>query len=142
MSINLTLRPATADDKSTVVALWKDCGLVAPYNDPVADFRFARAKANSDVFVAVNETGMIVGSVMVGHDGHRGWPYYVSAHPDHRRRDIGRALMRQAENWLREQGILKIMLMVRDTNAQVVTFYERNGYKTKPNIVMEKWLKE
>jgi hypothetical protein len=62
-----TVRPATSVDEAAVIALWKDCGLVTSYNDPAKDFHFAGAKDNS-----------ILGSVMVGHDGHRGWIYYVN----------------------------------------------------------------
>jgi ribosomal protein S18 acetylase RimI-like enzyme len=139
MPPSFTIRSALAEDEEAVIGLWKACGLVVPHNDPSADFRLAHGKANSDILVYV-EGGAFVGAVMVGHDGHRGWVYYVAAHPDYRRRGVGRRLMKQAEDWLREQGVRKIMLMVRDTNRSVVDFYEHIGYSIKPNVVMEKWL--
>ena len=140
--MSLTIRPAAPDDESSVVALWRACDLVASYNDPGADFRFARAGACSDVLVGVDETGRILGSVMVGHDGHRGWLYYVASAPDARGSGIGRQLMQAAEDWLRQQGVVKVQLLVRETNTKVVSFYERLGYEVAPRVVMGKWLCE
>ena len=139
----LTIRPACGDDEAKVVALWKACGLVVPHNDPVADFRFALGKPNSDVLIAVANDGandgLIVGSVMVGHDGHRGWLYYVSADP--RGQGVGRAVIEAAEAWLAARGVPKAMLMIRDTNTGVRGFYETLGFETAPRVVMQKWLK-
>jgi ribosomal protein S18 acetylase RimI-like enzyme len=136
----IVIRSAHEADEATVVALWRACGLVVPYNDPVADFRFARAKPASDVLVA-EHGGQIVGSVMVGHEGHRGWLYYVAAAPDLRGQGIGKATVAAAEQWLKDRGVPKAMLLVRDTNTQVQGFYERLGFETSPRVVMQKWLK-
>ena len=77
----MKIRSATLEDEAAIVALWQACGLTVPYNDPAQDFRFALGKANSDILVFDD----LSGSVMVGHDGHRGWLYYVSASwPDRR----------------------------------------------------------
>jgi ribosomal protein S18 acetylase RimI-like enzyme len=137
--MTLSIRAAGQVDEEAVVSLWKKCGLVVRYNDPIADFRFARAKLNSDVLVGVDANGGIVGSVMVGHDGHRGWVYYVAA--AERKQGIGRAMMHAAENWLTEHGVPKVQLMVRETNTQVVKFYERIGFDVIPRTVMQKSLK-
>jgi hypothetical protein len=70
--MQLTIRHAVPDDEARVVALWRASELVTSYNDPDADFRFAIAGACSAVLIGEDETGRIAGSVMVGHDGHRG----------------------------------------------------------------------
>lgn len=138
--MSFTIKTAIADDEPSVVALWQACGLVVPHNDPGADFRFAKRGPNSDVLVGVDESGRIVGSVMVGHDGHRGWLYYVAADPDARGEGIGRQMIGAAEGWLRERGVRKVQLMIRETNTEVAKFYERVGYKTEPRVVMSRWL--
>ncbi len=135
----LTIRPAAAKDEAAVVALWRACGLVASYNDPVADFAFALAGACSDVLVG-EAAGRVQGSVMVGHDGHRGWLYYVVADPGSRGVGYGRAMVVAAEGWLRERGVVKVQLLVRETNTAVVAFYERLGFEVAPRVVMGKWL--
>lgn len=136
----LTVRPAAGPDEPGVVALWRACGLVASYNDPSADFRFARAGAGSDVLVGVGVDGRIRASVMVGHDGHRGWLYYVAADPGSRGRGYGRTMVAAAEAWLRARGIVKVQLLVRETNTGVVAFYEGLGFEVAPRTVMAKWL--
>lgn len=56
------------------------------------------------------DAGAIVATVMVGHDGHRGWVYYVAVDPDGRKRGHGRVMMAAAEDWLRAAGISKLQL--------------------------------
>jgi ribosomal protein S18 acetylase RimI-like enzyme len=136
------IRGANAKDERGVVALWGLCGLTASYNDPNSDFRFAFGKPSSDVLVAVNDAGKIIGSIMVGHDGHRGWLYYVSVDPSYRNQGIGRSLVEASEQWLTERDVAKVHLMVRETNAQVVPFYQRIGYDLMPRINKQKWLKK
>jgi ribosomal protein S18 acetylase RimI-like enzyme len=138
--MKLTIRPAADEDEQMVIALWRVCDLVASYNDPAVDFAFARAGACSDVLVGEDETGQIKGTVMVGHDGHRGWLYYVASDPDSRGAGFGRQLVMAAEGWLRERGVIKAQLLVRETNTKVVSFYERLGFEVAPRTVMGKWL--
>jgi ribosomal protein S18 acetylase RimI-like enzyme len=129
----------TDTDIAGVIALWRRCGLVRPWNDPEADIRLARSGDNADVLVGRDGDG-IVASVLVGHDGHRGWVYYVSVDPDHQRRDFGRAIMTAAEDWLRARGIEKLQLMVRGDNTQVQAFYESLGFGEQERVVYAKWL--
>jgi ribosomal protein S18 acetylase RimI-like enzyme len=138
--MTLTIRPAASDDEAAVIALWRACDLVVSYNDPSADFRFALAGACSAVLVGAGADGVIVGSVMVGHDGHRGWLYYVAASPDVRGSGIGREMVDAAQGWLRQRGVLKVQLMVRETNTKVVSFYEHLGFEVSPRVLMAKWL--
>jgi ribosomal protein S18 acetylase RimI-like enzyme len=136
----LTTRAALPEDEDCIVALWRASDLVASYNDPAADFRFAKSGPCSDVLVGVDNGGRIVGSVMVGHDGHRGWLYYVAAAPDARGGGIGRRMVQAAEDWLRERGVVKAQLLVRETNTKVVAFYEQLGFEVAPRVLMGKWL--
>lgn len=91
-------------DVEPVVALWRRCGLTRPWNDPHADLALARRRDNSTVLTG-RDNGAIVATVMVGHDGHRGWVYYVAVDPDCRKRGYGRVIMAAAEDWLRAAGI-------------------------------------
>jgi ribosomal protein S18 acetylase RimI-like enzyme len=136
----MDIRAAKDTDEDEVVALWRDCGLVVPHNDPASDFRQARAKANSDVLTGADETGRIVAAVMVGHDGHRGWVYYLAVAPERQRHGLGRDILRAAESWLGEHGIAKIQLMIRESNADVARFYETLGFERSKVVVMQRWL--
>jgi ribosomal protein S18 acetylase RimI-like enzyme len=138
----LTIRSATADDEPAVIDLWRRCGLVVSHNDPTTDFRFARNGPSSDVLIAIDAESRVVGSVMVGHDGHRGWLYYVAVDPASRRRGLGRSLVAAAEQWLAERGVPKVHLMIRETNSEVAAFYQRIGYDPMPRVNMQKWLRK
>ena len=135
----LTIAPIGDADVADVVALWQRCGLTRPWNDPGADIALARRGPNAAVLVG-RDGGSIVASVLVGHDGHRGWVYYVAVDPDHRNKGYGRVMMDVAEDWLRARSIEKLQLMVRPDNSQVQAFYQSLGYLEQERIVYAKWL--
>jgi ribosomal protein S18 acetylase RimI-like enzyme len=135
----LTISDAADEDIETIVALWTRCGLTRPWNDPRADIARARAGANATVLVG-RDGQDIVASVMVGHDGHRGWFYYLSVDPDSQGRGHGRAITQAAERWLAARTIEKVMLMVREDNSAVHAFYKALGYFDQPRTVFAKWL--
>jgi ribosomal protein S18 acetylase RimI-like enzyme len=120
----MTIQAIEDGDVAEVTALWQRCGLTRPWNHPAADIALAA----------------LVASVLVGHDGHRGWVYYVSVDPDHRAKGYGRVIMRAAEDWLRGRGIEKLQLMVRGDNAEVHAFYRSLGYYDQERVVFAKWL--
>ncbi len=134
------IRPIRDGDKEAVAKLWRVCGLVRPWNDPLRDIESARANASSDIFVAVSEEGGgIAGSVMAGYEGHRGWVYYVAVAQEHRSQGLGERLMRHAEAWLASAGAPKVMLMIREENEAVRRFYEAIGYEVEERTVMSRW---
>ena len=122
-----------------MIALWQRCGSTRPWNDPAADIALARKETNSTILLGRND-GALVASVLVGHDGHRGWVYYVTADPEHRFKGFGRAIMSAAEDWLRARGILKLQLMVRKDNTKVHAFYQSIGYYNQETVTFAKWL--
>ncbi len=129
---------ADADVEATI-ALWQRCGLTRPWNDPASDIALARRNENSTILVG-RADGAIVASAMVGHDGHRGWVYYVAVDPDRQKQGFGRAIMAAAEQWLRQTGIAKMQLMVRPDNNKVQAFYESLEYEEQERIIYAKWL--
>ena len=138
--MELMVSAAATGDEAEVVALWRACGLVAAHNDPGADFRFELAGACSTVLVGRDDGGRVRASAMVGHDGHRGWLYYVGCDPAVQRRGGGRRIVAAAEDWLRGRGVRKVQLLVRYTNTAVVPFYQRLGFAVEPQVVMSRWL--
>lgn len=135
------LAVASAEDADipAIIALWERCELTRPWNEPRADLARARKKENSDVLVG-RDGQTIVATVMVGHDGHRGWVYYVAVDPDQHKKGYGRAIMAAAENWLRTCGVEKLQLLVRADNTRVQAFYETLDYNQQERIIYAKWL--
>lgn len=135
----ITIRPYAHTDRDAVVDLWRRCGLARPNNDPFKDIA-RKLKVRPDLFlVALLDTTM-VGSVMVGYEGHRGWINYLGVCPNHRRRGIARQMMEQAERLLRLEGCPKINLQVRASNSEALAFYRRIGYLQDDVVSMGKRL--
>jgi len=88
--------------------------------------------------VALVNGQQIVGTIMSGYDGHRGWLYSVAVLNSYRRRGIGSAPVHEAESRLQLMGCSKINLQVRASNAVVIEFYKRLGYLTEERISMGK----
>ncbi|MEH3038444.1 MAG: GNAT family acetyltransferase [Sphingomonas paucimobilis] len=130
---------ATTADAAAVVALWHACGLTRPWNDPEADFARALGGAGSTILVA-RDGDVPVGSVMVGHDGHRGWLYYLAVRPALQGRGIGTALFDAAEQWLSARSVPKLQLMVREDNEAALAFYRRLGLEQQNVIVFGRFL--
>jgi len=131
-SLNLADAPACA-------RLWHALGLTRPWNDPVADAERAMTGATSTV-LGVRHDGHLLATAMVGHDGHRGWVYYLGVDADQRGRGLARGLMAAAEEWLAERSVPKVQLMVRHSNSSATHFYERLGYGREEVTVMSRWL--
>jgi ribosomal protein S18 acetylase RimI-like enzyme len=133
------VRELVGVDASSVVALWTDTGLTRPWNDAAEDFQRALDGTTSAV-LGLKQDNELIGTVMVGHDGHRAWVYYLAVAPAHQRKGIGSELMRAAEGWLREMGAVKVQLMVRSENESALNFYGSVGYQTSDVKVLSRRL--
>lgn len=133
------VRPYESSDRDAVVALWSACDLLRPWNDPDCDI--ARKLAHDAAgFLVVEVGGRVVGSVMAGYDGHRGWVNYLAVEPAHQRAGLGAVLMKEAERVLAQAGCPKVNLQVRATNGPAVGFYETIGYARDDVVSMGKRL--
>ncbi len=135
----MEIREYRAADEAALIELWVACGLTRPWNDPARDI--ARKLADSPELLLVGEEEeAIVGSVMAGYDGHRGWINYLAVHPARQGGGLGRALMDAAEERLRALGCAKINLQVRESNEDARAFYEAIGYRLEPIVSFGKRL--
>lgn len=121
------------------VALWQQTGLSRSWNDRDADLRRAMTGTSSTVLAAVEQNALL-GTAMVGHDGHRGWVYYLAVTPTNQRQGLGRRLMQACEQWAQGRGVPKLQLMVRTENAAVLAFYQRLGYADDQVTVVSRCL--
>ncbi len=125
--MKIEVRAFDLDDEAAVVQLWRDCGLVVPWNDPHKDIQ-RKLQVQPEMFLVGCSGGRVVATVMAGYDGHRGWINYLAVHPDHRGAGIGRRMMEEAESRLRKRGCPKINLQVRTGNSAVIEFYKTLGF--------------
>ena len=111
-----------------VVELWKKCNLIVSQNDPVEDI-MKKVDFQPDLFFVGLMNDRVIGSIMVGYEGHRGWINYLAVFPEFQRQGYGRELVQKAIDELKRIGCLKVNLQVRRTNTPVIDFYKRLGFK-------------
>ena len=134
----IEIRPFQEAERSSVIALWTAVfGYSAPHNEPgkVIQHKLALQR---DLFFVARLDGRLVGTVMGGYDGHRGWLYSFAVSPEVRRRGIGAALIQHVEQELTKMGCPKINLQVVASNAAVINFYQKLGYASEERIGMGK----
>ncbi len=130
------VRPYRSGDRDAVIGLWREAfPNDPPRNEPVLFLTRKLAQDDGLVFVA-DDGRAVVGAVVAGYDGVRGWIYHLASAESHRHQGVGTALMRAAEAELAARGCPKINLQVRDTSAAVVSFYESIGYGVDPSTSM------
>ena len=124
-----------------VDALWRE---VFPDDPPWNRAEMAipaKLAVQPELFLVALDGERVVGSVMGGYDGHRGWIYALAVEPSHRRRGIATALLRAIEQHLAAAGCGKVNLQVRASNTGPIAFYEALGYTVEPRISMGKRLR-
>jgi ribosomal protein S18 acetylase RimI-like enzyme len=124
---DFTIRPYQNSDKRDVIKLWDMCDLIVPQNDPEKDI-YEKMSFQPDLFFIGNYNKVLIGTIMVGYDGHRGWIYYLAVHPGYRRNGFGNKLMNHAAKVLSDMGCSKINVQIREYNAMVIGFYKKLGY--------------
>nr|BFF10960.1 GNAT family acetyltransferase [Microbacterium flavescens] len=126
--MSIDIRQFTPADTEAIVSLWQTAGLTRPWNDPYADIR-RKLTVQPELFLVAEDDSVIVGSVMAGYDGHRGWLYYLASTPERRGEGIARSLVTEAEERLLAMGRPKVQLMVRPDNGVTREFYAALEYE-------------
>ncbi|HEX5728562.1 GNAT family acetyltransferase [Microbacterium sp.] len=123
-----SIRAFALRDTESVIALWQATGVTRSWNNPHLDIQ-RKLTVQPELFLVAVDGHDIVGTVMAGYDGHRGWLYYLASDPQRRGEGIGRSLVTAAEDALLELGCPKVQLMVRPDNDAVLGFYDSLGYE-------------
>jgi ribosomal protein S18 acetylase RimI-like enzyme len=121
------IRAFRQGDADAVVALWQECGLTRPWNDPGRDIA-RKMTVQPELFLVGLLGDKIIATLMAGYEGHRGWVNYLAVAPEHRRQGFGRVLMQEAEERLLALGCPKVNIQVRSSNQEALGFYKGIGY--------------
>jgi ribosomal protein S18 acetylase RimI-like enzyme len=125
-----------------VMALWEAVfGYEAMHNKPnlVID---KKLDVDDHLFFVALDGDAVVGTVMAGYDGHRGWIYSLAVSPSHRRQGVGSRLVCHAEHALARKGCMKINLQILEGNEGVAAFYSLLGYSEENRVSMGKLIPE
>ena len=122
-------------DREQVLALWQECDLIHPKNDPQKDLD--RKKGfGEELFLVIEEREKIIGTVMGGYDGHRGIINYLGVHPSFRGQGLGRMLLQAVEQKLKDLGCPQVNLLVWSNNSEALKFYKKTQYSEANDIVL------
>ena len=135
----MNTREYRLQDLDAVIALWTECGLVVPHNNPERDID-RKLKVDPDLFLVGIAGGELVATVMGGYEGHRGWINYLAVRPSEQEQGYGRLIMNAVEERIGRKGCPKINLQIRSTNKAVLAFYEALGYRIDDVVGMGKRL--
>jgi ribosomal protein S18 acetylase RimI-like enzyme len=125
--VQTQLRPATAEDGAGVLALWQEAA--EPTSTDSAEALGNLLRRDPDALIVAEAGGRIVGSVIAGWDGWRGAIYRLAVAPDHRRRGLGQALLRAAEERLTELGGRRLHAIVVESNVNAVAFWTATDWE-------------
>ncbi len=135
----ITIRPFELADQPAVIALWEQCKLTRPWNDPRKDIA-RKLAVQPELFLVGVIDGAVMASVMAGYEGHRGWVNYLAVAPRFRGRGHARALMQHVEALLVQRGCPKLSLLVRNSNREALAFYRHLGYAQDEAVSLGKRL--
>ena len=135
----MNIRAYEERDQADVIALWVECALLVPWNDPAKDVA-RKLQVGRDLFLVGISDGAVVATVMGGYDGHRGWINYLAVKPSEQGRGYGRQLMQGVEVLLKAMGCPKINLQVRAANTGIIDFYHAIGYANDKVVSLGKRL--
>ncbi|MBX3595155.1 GNAT family acetyltransferase [Sphingomonas sp.] len=136
----IEIRPFGAAQFGEVDALWRAVFPEDPPHSRPDVVIPAKLAVQPDLFLVAVENGHVLGTILAGYDGHRGWLYKLAVHPKARGCGIGSRLVRAAEGALADLGCVKINLQVRLSNQEVAAFWRRMGYDVEPIVSMGKRL--
>jgi len=136
----MNIRSFDIRDSDAVEQLWKEVFPNDPPHNAPRKVIQEKMSIQKELFFVAEDNGVIIGTIMSGYDGHRGWLYSVAVKPEFRRRGIGRGLVDHAVAALSDIGCPKVNLQIRPTNTEVVAFYEALGFSTEDRISMGKGL--
>ena len=129
------IRKMRIEDYDQIYALWLSCkgmGLNDLDDSKAGIERYL--KRNPDTCFVCEEDGQVIGAVMAGNDGRRGYVYHTAVHPDHRHEGIGKALVDAAMDALKDIGINKVALVVFKRNEEGNAFWQQMGFTVREDL--------
>ena len=136
--LDARIAPFAGSDYDDAAALWAASeGVVLRDADSrEAIVRYLRRNPGCSFVARAEPDGRLVGAVLAGHDGRRGYLQHLAVAPSHRRRGLGRALAERSLAALAAEGIAKCHLMVLDGNERARRFWASAGWSERGDIVL------
>ena len=132
----MSIRLMTIDDYEKVYELWKSCAGMGLNNlDDSKEGIEKFLKRNPDTCFVAEVDNNIVGVIIVGNDGRRGYIYHTAVNPQYRKQGIAKSLVDTAMTALQKIGINKAALVVFDRNEIGNDFWEKMGFTIRDDLI-------
>ncbi len=132
----MIIREMTITDYDKIYNLWKSCSGMGLNN--IDDSKEGIQKflnRNPDTCFVAEEEKELIGAILVGNDGRRGYIYHTAVKPSDQRNGIGTQLVNTALEALKNIGIIKVALVVFDRNEDGNGFWEKQGFTARGDLV-------
>ena len=134
--MNILYQVMSINDYEEAVQLWSTCkGMGLSSADEIEQIT-SFLQRNPGFSYVVRDSGKLIGTVLCGHDGRRGYLYHVAVATEYRKTGIGRALMGKALEGLEKAGIQKCHIFVYGDNRDGLLFWERTGWKLRDELII------
>ena len=138
--MTITIRNVQPKDKPKVIALWTKIFPTKKYHNQPSIAFDKKIKQMDNLFFIAEQNNNIIGTILAGYDGHRGWIYSLAVEPAYQRQKIGTQLLTKAIKNLKKQGCLKINLQITGETSPLIEFYKTLGFQVEKRISMGKTL--
>ncbi len=128
------IRAMTQDDFAAVHAVWSVCEGVGLNESDTEERVTAYLARNPGLSFVAEEGGKVVGAVLCGQEGRRGYLNHLAVHPEHRRKGLGRSLVERVLAEMGKLGIPRCNAMIFTTNAAGRAFWEKMGWKVREDL--------
>jgi len=132
----MMIRTMEISDYDQVYALWMSCKNMGFNNLDDSREGIGRfLRRNPGISFVAEDGGQIVGVILSGHDGRRGYVYHMSVRETHRRQGIGSQLVARCLDALKKEGIHKAALLVFCRNEDGNAFWENQGFSARTDVM-------
>lgn len=132
----MIIRLMTIEDYEKVYQLWLSCSGMGLNNlDDSKDGIAKYLDRNPDTCFVAEKSDEIIGVIITGHDGRRGFIYHTAVNPEYRNQGIAKMLVEAAMDALKANGINKVALVVFDRNKDGNAFWEKVGFTVREDLV-------
>lgn len=132
----MIIRKMKLSDYETVYSLWLSCkgmGLNDLDDSRIGIEKFLKRNPETCFVAEINDK--LIGVIMAGNDGRRGYIYHTAVHPDFRNQGIARTLVETVMKALKECGISKVALVVFERNQNGNDFWEKLGFTVRDDLI-------
>ena len=118
-----------------IIEIWRKAGLSIGSSDTKEEVN-RMLKKNSNLFLIGKVNDNVVGVVVGGFDGRRGYVHHLAIDPNHQKKGYGRLIMMELINRFRIMGVHKVHLFIEKYNNEVIHFYEKLGWEIRNDLIM------